>query len=74
MQLLRLTHASFDNARFALSRYHCHCLLSGMKKTVDSDCRGMVGVVAGGERTEKPVMKAGRAYHKYRTNLFYVIF
>jgi len=41
-------------------------LPSGMKKTVDSDCRGMVGVVAGGGRTEKPVMKAGRAYHKYR--------
>jgi large subunit ribosomal protein L8e len=48
-------------------------LPSGMKKTVDSDCRGMVGVVAGGGRTEKPVMKAGRAYHKYRVRFFFNI-
>jgi len=26
----------------------------------------MVGMVAGGGRTEKPMLKAGRAYHKYR--------
>ena len=26
----------------------------------------MVGVVAGGGRTDKPLLKAGRAYHKYR--------
>jgi len=39
---------------------------SGMKKTVKSECRAMIGLVAGGGRTDKPMLKAGRAYHKYR--------
>lgn len=39
-------------------------LPSGSKKTVSSDCRAMVGIVAGGGRTDKPMLKAGRAYHK----------
>jgi ribosomal protein L2 len=26
----------------------------------------MVGQVAGGGRTEKPMLKAGRSYHKYK--------
>jgi len=26
----------------------------------------MVGIVAGGGRIDKPVLKAGRAYHKYK--------
>lgn len=37
-------------------------LPSGAKKSVSSDCRAMIGVVAGGGRTEKPVLKAGNAY------------
>jgi len=41
-------------------------LPSGMKKTVDSSCRGMVGIVAGGGRMDKPILKAGVAYHKYK--------
>mmetsp|Transcript_19244 Transcript_19244/g.19239 ORF Transcript_19244/g.19239 Transcript_19244/m.19239 type:complete len:259 (-) Transcript_19244:37-813(-) len=41
-------------------------LPSGARKTVDSSCRAMIGIVAGGGRNEKPIMKAGRAYHKYR--------
>jgi large subunit ribosomal protein L8e len=41
-------------------------LPSGSKKTVQSTCRAMIGVVAGGGRTDKPMLKAGRAYHKYR--------
>merc|ERR1712199_19800 len=40
-------------------------LPSGMKKTVQSTCRAMV-CLAGGGRTDKPMLKAGRAYHKYR--------
>ncbi|CAN0060471.1 unnamed protein product [Ectocarpus sp. 12 AP-2014] len=39
-------------------------LPSGSKKTISSDCRAMVGIVAGGGRTDKPMLKAGRAYHK----------
>ena len=31
-----------------------------------NSCRGMVGIVAGGGRMDKPMLKAGRAYHKYR--------
>jgi len=41
-------------------------LPSGAKKVISSDCRGVVGVVAGGGRTEKPILKAGRAYYKYK--------
>jgi len=41
-------------------------LPSGGKKTLNSSCRAMIGIVAGGGRTDKPMLKAGRAYHKYR--------
>ncbi|PKU79978.1 60S ribosomal protein L8-like [Dendrobium catenatum] len=41
-------------------------LPSGAKKIVPSGCRAMIGQVAGGGRTEKPLLKAGNAYHKYR--------
>jgi large subunit ribosomal protein L8e len=41
-------------------------LPSGSKKTVSSSCRAMIGLVAGGGRTDKPILKAGRAYHKYK--------
>lgn len=38
-------------------------LPSGAKKVVPSTCRATVGQVAGGGRTEKPMLKAGRAMH-----------
>jgi large subunit ribosomal protein L8e len=41
-------------------------LPSGSKKTVSNVCRAMVGLIAGGGRTDKPMLKAGRAYHKYK--------
>lgn len=41
-------------------------LPSGSKKIVPSGCRAMIGQVAGGGRTEKPLLKAGNAYHKFR--------
>jgi large subunit ribosomal protein L8e len=41
-------------------------LPSGAKKTVSMDCRAMVGLVAGGGRIDKPVLKAGRSYWKYK--------
>merc|ERR1712008_482339 len=40
-------------------------LPSGGKKTVPSLARAQIGVVAGGGRTDKPLLKAGTAYHKY---------
>jgi len=39
---------------------------SGAKKVVPSTNRGMVGIIAGGGRIDKPILKAGRAYHKYK--------
>ena len=39
-------------------------LPSGQRKAVSSACRGMIGVIAGGARTDKPMLKAGTAYHK----------
>ncbi|KAJ1970205.1 60S ribosomal protein L2 [Dispira parvispora] len=41
-------------------------LPSGSKKVLNSNCRATVGVIAGGGRIDKPLLKAGRAYHKYR--------
>jgi len=41
-------------------------LPSGIKKLLPSTSRAMVGIVAGGGRIDKPMLKAGRAYHKYK--------
>jgi len=41
-------------------------LPSGSKKTVQSDSRATVGIVAGGGRSDKPVLKAGNNYYKYK--------
>jgi len=41
-------------------------LPSGAKKNLPSVNRGMVGIVAGGGRIDKPILKAGRSYHKYK--------
>lgn len=41
-------------------------LPSGIKKAVPSFNRASVGIVAGGGRIDKPLLKAGRAYHKYK--------
>ncbi|PJF17825.1 hypothetical protein PSACC_02363 [Paramicrosporidium saccamoebae] len=39
---------------------------SGSKKLVSGRCRAMIGLVAGGGRIDKPLLKAGRAYYKYK--------
>jgi len=41
-------------------------LPSGQKKVVPGHCRAMIGVISGGGRTEKPILKAGRAYWKFK--------
>jgi large subunit ribosomal protein L8e len=41
-------------------------LPSGSKKTLSNKCRAAIGIVAGGGRLDKPLLKAGRAFHKYR--------
>jgi large subunit ribosomal protein L8e len=41
-------------------------LPSGAKKVVSSDSRGTVGIASGGGRIDKPILKAGRAYWKYK--------
>jgi len=41
-------------------------LPSGRFKTLDSECRATVGVVAGGGRKEKPFLKAGKKHHEFR--------
>ena len=42
-------------------------LPSGEVKRLDPQCRATIGVVAGGGRTEKPVVKAGKKYHKVKS-------
>jgi len=41
-------------------------LPSGAKKVLQSANRAMIGIAAGGGRIDKPILKAGRAYHKYK--------
>ena len=41
-------------------------LHAAARQVIPSTCRAMVGQVAGGGRTEKPMLKAGNAYHKYK--------
>lgn len=41
-------------------------LPSGARKRVTSGSRACVGIVAGGGRIDKPLLKAGTAFHKYR--------
>lgn len=41
-------------------------LPSGKKKIVDSRCRATIGIIASGSVVDKPLLKAGRAFYKYR--------
>jgi large subunit ribosomal protein L8e len=41
-------------------------LPSGQKKTLQSNCRAMIGLVSGGGRIEKPLLKAGNAYYRWK--------
>lgn len=41
-------------------------LPSGAKKTIKGRARATVGIVAGGGRPDKPLLKAGRAHHKFK--------
>jgi len=42
-------------------------LPSGHKKILASTCRATIGIVAGGGRTEKPMLKAGASYYKHKS-------
>lgn len=44
---------------------------SGELKTVHSRCRATVGIVAGGGRKDKPILKAGKAWHMQRSKAKY---
>jgi len=41
-------------------------LPSGAKKSIQNSCRAMIGVIGGGGRTEKPILKAGNQYFAYK--------
>lgn len=41
-------------------------LPSGTRRTIPGNCRAMIGVVAGGGRTDKPICKAGNSYYRWR--------
>jgi large subunit ribosomal protein L8e len=41
-------------------------LPSGCRRTIPGYCRAMIGICAGGGRTDKPVCKAGSSYYKYK--------
>lgn len=45
-------------------------LPSGAKKTISGSARATIGIVAGGGRIDKPLLKAGRAYHKYKAKRY----
>ncbi|XP_037747994.2 60S ribosomal protein L8-like, partial [Chelonia mydas] len=44
----------------------CVKLPSGSEKVISSANRAVRGIVAGGGRIDKPILKAGHAYHKYK--------
>jgi large subunit ribosomal protein L8e len=50
-------------------------LPSGAKKTISSNCRATIGIVAGGGRIDKPILKAGRSFFKFsaKTNRWPVV-
>merc|ERR1712226_834865 len=39
-------------------------LPSGVRKTILGSCRAMIGVTAGGQRCDKPLLRANSAYYK----------
>jgi len=41
-------------------------LPSGTRTTVPGTCRAMIGLVAGGGRTDKPICKAGNSYYRWK--------
>jgi large subunit ribosomal protein L8e len=41
-------------------------LPSGTRRTIPGNCRAMIGVVAGGGRTDKPICKAGNSYYRWK--------
>jgi large subunit ribosomal protein L8e len=41
-------------------------LPSGVRKTIMGGCRAMIGVVAGGQRCDKPLLRANNAYFKWK--------
>jgi large subunit ribosomal protein L2 len=46
-------------------------LPSGELKSIDSRCRATIGVVAGGGRRDKPLLKAGKMYYKVKSRAKY---
>ena len=49
-------------------------LPSGAKKTISGSCRATVGIVAGGGRIDKPLLKAGRAFYKFKAKRYKYVF
>merc|ERR1712128_386226 len=47
-----------------LSRVPDGCVICNLEAKVGD--RGTIAIIAGGGRTDKPMLKAGRAFHKYR--------
>jgi large subunit ribosomal protein L8e len=45
-------------------------LPSGAKKAISSRARASIGIVAGGGRIDKPLLKAGRAYYKFKAKRY----
>lgn len=41
-------------------------LPSGTRTTIPGTCRAMIGLVAGGGRTDKPICKAGNSYYRWK--------
>ena len=66
----KLARASGNYATVIAHNHEAHKtrvkLPSGAKKVLPSANRAQVGIVSGGGRIDKPLLKAGRAYHKYK--------
>ncbi|KAJ7477169.1 translation protein SH3-like domain-containing protein [Mycena galericulata] len=56
--------------RGALASHTRIRLPSGAKKTISGGARATIGIVAGGGRIDKPLLKAGRAYYKFKAKRY----
>ena len=64
----RFVHSSGTFAR-VLSKFEDNVVLimpSSKRKEFNPECRASIGVIAGGGRTEKPFLKAGKKYFKMK--------
>jgi ribosomal protein L2 len=73
--LLKYQYKSRFRFEFADGRMLCEARAFVCARTISSSCRATIGIVAGGGRIDKPILKAGRSFFKFsaKTNRWPVV-